>query len=392
MKKLIEERNNKLQELKNLTEKVEEEKRAFSEDENALFDELEKTIKNLDDTIAKVKNSRNMEEAKPEQEALDEEGEKNKQEEPTDKEKEEERAFINYIRTEQLRAADSDVNLTASDNGAIIPTSIAKKIIKKVYDICPILEKSTKYNVKGKVDIPYYDETSDSKITMAYQDEFKTLTSKTGNFKSISLDGFLAGALAKISNSLINRSDFDVVNEIINIVAEAVALFIEGELLNGTADKVTGLSTAKNKVTFAKATAVTADELIDLQMSIKQRYQSKAMFVMHNDTLRDIRKLKDNEGRYILTTDLTAPFGYVLLGSPVYLSDNMPKLAANNKAIVYGDFSGLATKFNENFSVQVLKELYATEHATGVVAWVDFDGKIEDEQKIAVGCCPAAAK
>lgn len=392
MKKLIEERNNKLQELKNLTEKVEEEKRAFSEDENALFDELEKTIKNLDDTIAKVKNSRNMEEAKPEQEALDEEGEKNKQEEPTDKEKEEERAFINYIRTEQLRAADSDVNLTASDNGAIIPTSIAKKIIKKVYDICPILEKSTKYNVKGKVDIPYYDETSDSKITMAYQDEFKTLTSKTGNFKSISLDGFLAGALAKISNSLINRSDFDVVNEIINTVAEAAALFIEGELLNGTADKVTGLSTAKNKVTFAKATAVTADELIDLQMSIKQRYQSKAMFVMHNDTLRDIRKLKDNEGRYILTTDLTAPFGYVLLGSPVYLSDNMPKLAANNKAIVYGDFSGLATKFNENFSVQVLKELYATEHATGVVAWVDFDGKIEDEQKIAVGCCPEAAK
>ncbi len=391
MKQLIEERNKKVKEMKDLSAKVEEEKRAFTEEENALFNELETTIKNIDSTLEKIKNTRDMTEAKPEEENTDktEESEEEKKQNQEDAER---RAFAAYIRSQALEIrATGDVNLTQGDNGAIIPTSIAKNIIKKIYDICPILEKSHKYNVKGKLDIPYYDESSDSRITMAYQEEFKALTSKSGKFGSIELDGYLAGALAKIANSLINRTDFDLVSEVENIIAEAAALFMEHELLIGTNGKIQGISKAKQKVTFAKANAITADELIDLQMTVKQRYQKNAMFVMHSDTLRALRKLKDNEGRYILTTDLTAPFGYVLLGSPVYLSDNMPKLGSGNMAVVYADFSGLATKFNEELSIQILKELFATEHATGAVAWVDFDGKIEDEQKIAVGYCATSA-
>lgn len=395
MKELVEKRNKKLQDMKDLSKKVEEEKRAFTEEENALFDELEKEIKNLDATIQKVKDTRDMQETKPEEEKA---GDDNPDDPNTEEEKKknqeesERRAFAAYIRSQALEIrAEGDANLTQGANGAIIPTTIAQNIIKKVYDICPILEKSHKYNVKGKLDIPYYDESDESKITMAYQEEFKALTSKSGKFGSIELDGYLAGALAKIANSLINRTDFDLVTEVENIIAEAVALFIEHELLIGTEGKVQGISKAKQKVTFAKANAITADELIDLQMSLKQRYQKNAMFVMNSDTLRALRKLKDNDGRYILTTDLTAPFGYVLLGSPVYLSDNMPKLSSGNMAVVYADFSGLATKFNEELSIQVLKELFATEHATGTVAWIDFDGKIEDEQKIAVGYCPTTA-
>ena len=391
MKQLIEERNKKVKEMKDLSAKVEEGKRAFTEEENALFNELETTIKNIDSTLEKIKNTRDMTEAKPEEENTDktEESEEEKKQNQEDAER---RAFAAYIRSQALEIrATGDVNLTQGDNGAIIPTSIAKNIIKKIYDICPILEKSHKYNVKGKLDIPYYDESSDSRITMAYQEEFKALTSKSGKFGSIELDGYLAGALAKIANSLINRTDFDLVSEVENIIAEAAALFMEHELLIGTNGKIQGISKAKQKVTFAKANAITADELIDLQMTVKQRYQKNAMFVMHSDTLRALRKLKDNDGRYILTTDLTAPFGYVLLGSPVYLSDNMPKLGSGNMAVVYADFSGLATKFNEELSIQILKELFATEHATGAVAWVDFDGKIEDEQKIAVGYCATSA-
>ncbi len=386
MKELVEKRNSKVKEMKVLTKNIEEEKRAFTDEENALFDELQKEIEDIDNTIAKIKESRDLEETKPEEEKKTD-GEQKKEDEETEEEQEA-RAFASYIRDEKQRA---DVNLTPSENGAIIPTTIANKIIKKIYDICPILEKSTKYNVKGKLDIPYYSEDSSSKVSMAYQEEFKALSSKTGKFKTITLDGFLAGALAKLSNSLINKSDFDLTNEVIDIMAQAAALFIEHELLIGTENKITGLSTATNKITFAKSNAITADELIDLQMSVKQAYQKNAMFVMHNDTLRAIRKLKDNENRYILTTDLTAPYNYVLLGSPVYLSDNMPTLDSGNMAIVYADFSGIATKFDEELSIQILKEKYADEHATGVVAWVELDGKIEDEQKIAVGYCASSA-
>ena len=395
MKELIEKRNEKLKKMKELSSKVETEQRAFTDEENALFDELEKTVKNIDSTIEKIKASRNIEETKPEENNSENKENGNEEENQEKIEEKEARAFANYIRrsigvdTPETRA--EDVNLTTAENGAVIPTTIANKIIKKIYDICPILEKSTKYNVKGKLTIPYYDEDDESKITMAYQEEFQKLTSQSGAFKNIELDGYLAGALAKLANSLINRSDFDLTNEVIKIMAEAAARFFERELLIGTSGKVEGLSKAKQIVTFAKSNAVTADELIDLQMEVKQAYQKDAMWFMNRDTLRAIRKLKDNDGRYILTTDLTAPFNYVLLGNPVYLSDNMPKLGSGQRAIVYADCSGLSTKFPEELSIQVLKELFATEHATGIVAWADFDGKIEDEQKIAIGVCAGSA-
>ena len=85
------------------------------------------------------------------------------------------------------------------------------------------------------MELPYYDETSQS-ITVAWATEFQDLESNVGKFASIELTGYLAGALAKISKSLVNNSDFNIVNEVINIMSESIALFVENELLNGLND------------------------------------------------------------------------------------------------------------------------------------------------------------
>jgi HK97 family phage major capsid protein len=62
----------------------------------------------------------------------------------------------------------------------------------------------------------------------------------------------------------------------------------------------------------------------------------------------------------------------------------MPDIGAGAKAIYYGDMSGLATKFTEELHIEVLRELYAAQHAVGIVGWIEFDAKIQDQQKIAV--------
>ena len=95
-----------------------------------------------------------------------------------------------------------------------------------------------------------------------------------------------------------------------------------------------------------------------------------------------IRSLKDEMGRYLLQDDISLPFGKSLLGKPIYVSDNMPEMKAGKNAIYYGDMSGLATKFAEELSIQVLREKYATMHAVGVVGWIEFDSKVENAQKI----------
>ena len=70
----------------------------------------------------------------------------------------------------------------------------------------------------------------------------------------------------------------------------------------------------------------------------------------------------------------------------------MPKMAAGKTAIVYGDMSGLAVKISEGMNIEVLREIFATQHALGVVGWLEMDAKIEDEQKIAVLKMKAAAQ
>ena len=80
-----------------------------------------------------------------------------------------------------------------------------------------------------------------------------------------------------------------------------------------------------------------------------------------------------------------------MLGKPVYLSDNMPKIAAGAKAILYGDYSGLSVNMRENISIEILREKYATQHAIGVVSWFEFDSKVTDNQKLAVLTMKAGA-
>lgn len=370
IKALIEKRNDKVKEMQTLVDKAKAEERAMTEEEMDKFNTLEKEVKNLDATIEAETRAKGLEiiedmkkDDKVEERALAEE-----------------RAFECYIRG--IVEERADVNLTVGDNGAVIPSSIANKIISKVYDISPIYQLATRYNVGGTLSIPYYDESSQA-ITMAYATEFTDLESTSGKFASIELKGFLAGVLTKISKSLINNSQFDIVNFVIDKMAEAIARWIEKELLVGTSGKIEGLSTVTQKVETASATAITADELIDLQEAIPDVYQAGAIWIMNKATRTAIRKLKDNDGNYILNKDATARWGYTLFGKDVYTSDNMPGMEAGKTAIYYGDMSGLAVKLSEEMNIEVLREKFLTQHAVGVVGWLEMDSKVENAQKIA---------
>ena len=378
-KSMLEKKNDLITRAEEVLSKAKLETRELTEDEAAelaeIRDNVRKIVKSLD--IADEIDSLNDKEVKKE------EGEpavKTEEEVKTETAEQETRAFENYVRGVIVNERAGE--LTKTDNGAVIPTTIANRIIKKVYDVSPVLARSTKYNVKGNLQIPYYDVTTSS-INVAFATEFTPLASSNGAFKSITLTGFLAGALSKISNSLINNAQFDIVSFVVEQMGEDIARFIENVLLNGAEGKVTGLSDLANVVTAGSATAISADEVVKLKDAVKDAYQGNAIFIMSSATRTALRLLKGKDGNYLLNDDISSPFGTTLLGKPVYVSDNMPEIATGKTAIYYGDMAGLATKFSEDINIQVLREKYADEHATGVVGWFEFDAKVEDAQKIA---------
>lgn len=372
LKALMERREELRQNMETLVNTADTECRAMTEEETAQFDAAESEIRAIDATIEREERTRGVSNLPA----------------PTDAEERaaaEESAFVDYVmgRVSELRAGEQ--NLTMANNGAIIPTSIADRIVTAVRDRCPILSGATIYRVNGTLKVPVWGKANTTHdIAVGYQTEFTELTADSGKFTSVDLSGYLAGALTLIGNSVENNSVFNVTDFIINQMAEEIALFLEKELLNGTSGKATGALSTPTVVTAASATAITADELIELQAQVKQVYQANACWTMAPETFTSLKKLKDSNGRYLLQDDVTGEFPYRMLGKPVYLSDNMPKLAAGASAVLYGDYSGLSVNLREDISIQVLREKYATQHAIGVVAWFEFDSKVTDSQKLAV--------
>lgn len=377
LKELQEKRSEIAESMKAITAKLTTENRAISETESAEFDKLDKELRSVEDTIKKEERTMNL----PLNVVQAEKKEEVKQEDL------EIRSFANYIRekagvTVEKRAGEQ--NVTMGNNGAIIPVTIAQMIIKQVEDICPIFAESVRYNTKGTLQIPSWGLANTSHdITVGYQTEFTDITADSGKFTSVDLTGYLAGALTLIGKSVINNSDINVVNFVTTYMAEQIAIWIEGELLNGTTDKATGALSTTNTLLAGSTTAITADKLIELQSKVKKVYQKNAKWTMHNDTWTAIRKLKDGQGNYLVQPGLAEGSQFVLLGKPVEISDNMPTIASAAKAILYGDYSGLSVKMTENMEMQILTEQYATKHAIGVMAWFEFDSKITHVQKLA---------
>ena len=372
LKALLEKRAEYQQTMDSLVNTADTENRAMTEEEVAQFDAAEKELRAIDETIAREERARSI----------------TKKTAPTTEEERaaaEEQEFADYVmgKISEMRAGEQ--NVTMANNGAIIPTSIANRIIKAVKDRCPILRGATVYNVKGVLKVPVWGKANSTHdIAVGYQTEFTEITADAGRFTSVDLGGYLAGALTLIGRSVENNGSFSVVDFIVNQMADEIAGWIEGQLLNGTGTNAAqGALNTTNVKTAAAAAAITADELIDLQSQVKQAFQANACWTMHPETFAAVKKLKDRNDRYLLQDDITGAFPYRLLGKPVHLSDNMPRMAAGAKAILYGDYSGLSVNFRENISIEVLREKYATMHAIGVVSWFEFDAKVTDSQKLA---------
>lgn len=373
LKALMEKRAEYQEQLDAIVSKADTEVRAVSDEERAEFDKLEKAIKDIDQTVALEERARGSERKTVTTEERAEEMEA--------------RAFENHIKREcgvhvEARAGEQDFNM--ANNGAVIPTTIVNRIISTVKEMCPIFAKCTMFSVKGTLKVPVYglaNTTHD--ITVGYQTEFTDITADAGEFTSVDLTGFLAGALTLIGKSVINNSEIDVTSFIVAEMGKKIALFLEKELLNGTTDKAEGALSTTNTMNAGSISAITADNLIDLQAKVPTPYQANACWTMAPATFTAIRKLKYADGKYIVQDSFNGATPFTLIGKPVYLSDNMPAIGSAAKAVLYGDYSGLAVNMRQNIEMQVLNEKYATQHAVGLVSWFEFDSDVIDNQKLA---------
>lgn len=367
MKHLVEKRNSALARIEEILALVEEEQRPLTDEEKVELEALKAEVEDINSQEKVVEEARALEPVKEIKEEI------NKREvtevmEKRELQLQEERAFENAIRNGEIR------NLQAGDNGSLIPETVSERIVAKVKEISPLLAECQMVNVKGNYRV--IKETSATEAD--YVEEGNAFSGANSTFEAVVLKSYVIGALVKVSNSLVNNTELDIIGYVVDRLAKAIAEKLEKEILVGTEGKITGISKTKNVVTCASE-EITIDDLIDLQNAVYARPE-ETMFIVSRETFGKIRKMKDGNGQPYLCADASTGFANTLFGARVVVSDML-----TGDALGYlVDPKAVVVKFAKEVEVRVLNEKYADVYATGVVGYVEADATIENDQKCAV--------
>ena len=215
----------------------------------------------------------------------------------------------------------------------------------------------------------------------AWLDEEAAYTESDDVFGQVQLDAHKVGTTIKVSEELLRDSAFDleeyIQNEFIRRIGDKEE---EAFLVGNGSSKPTGILNATGGadvgVTAASATAITADEVIDLYYSLKAPYRQKAVWVLNDATVKLIRKLKDTTGQYLWQPALKDGEVNTILGRPYYTSPFAPVPEAGAKAILFGDLNYYWIGDRQGISIKRLNELYANNGQVGFLASKRLDGRL----------------
>ena len=218
-----------------------------------------------------------------------------------------------------------------------------------------------------------------SKGSASWVDEEGAYQESDDAFSQVSIGAYKLGTMIKVSEELLADSVFDLEAYISKEFARRIGAREEESFFNGDGKPLGILAAAGGAevgVTAASATAITADEVIDLFYSLKAPYRKNAVWVLNDATVKQIRKLKDTTGQYLWQPSLVAGTPDTILGRPVKTSAFMPTAAAGAKTIAFGDFKYYWIADRQGRTFKKLSELYAANGQVGFMGTQRVDGKL----------------
>lgn len=286
-------------------------------------------------------------------------------------------AMLNALRTNFRQVSDVLSEGVDANGGYLVPEEYDSRLIDTLTEenIMRKLGHTITTSGEHKINI------AATKPAAAWIDEGGALSFGDATFAQINLDAHKLHVAVKVTEELLYDNAFGLESYIIEQFGKALSNAEEDAFLNGDGKgKPLGIFAETGGgtvgVTAASATAITADEIINLVYSLKRPYRKNAKFIMNDQTIAALRKLKDNNGAYLWQPSLQAGEVDRLFGYEVYTSPYVPTITAGKPVIAFGDFSYYNIGDRGTRSFAELKELYAGNGMVGFVAKERVDGKL----------------
>lgn len=261
--------------------------------------------------------------------------------------------------------------------GYLVPEEYDKRLIDGLTEENIMRTLGTTITTSGEHKI----NIAGAKPAASWIEEGGALVFEDASFEQIILDAHKLHVAIKVTDELLYDNAFNLESYILTQFSKALANAEENAFLNGDGvGKPLGIFTENGggqiAITTNTQSSITADEIINLVHSLKRPYRKNAKFIMNDQTIALIRKLKDNNGAYLWQPSLQAGEPDRLFGYPVYTSAYVPTVATGTPVIAFGDFSYYNIGDRGVRSFDQLRELFAGNGMVGFLAKERVDGKL----------------
>lgn len=253
--------------------------------------------------------------------------------------------YLNQVHEEV--AKDLEIG-TDSAGGYLTPTEFRGALVEQLYKLPVIRSRATTIPMASdKLEVPVEASTPSTNWTS----ELDTITQSDPTFAQKVLTANNLFGISRMSRQLLADSAVtpELVDWIINRFSAAIGRSEDAAFMAGDDnEKPKGLRQETFSQTISQAAAsLDADDLINAYYALPIQYRQNAVWIMHDDVAKVIRKLKDNDGQYIWVDSYGRGLREsgeqpALLGRPVLIQNDIPVNlgdGTNESEVYFGDLS-----------------------------------------------------
>ena len=295
-----------------------------------------------------------------------------------DQDKEYRSAWLKTLQGKALTDNEQRAYSTATNSALpAIPESTANEIIKKMYEVAPILQRCKIFHVPGNFKFAVEGANADAAI----HQENAAITVAADNLGSVSLTGYEIVKLVKASRATVNMTIAAFESYIVEIIAEAIARKIENFIFVGTGSNQPGGVAQGGKgnngaytagVDMVETAAVTEANITSVYGMLASGYERNAVWAMSKATFfADYYALMNKSKNNLIEF---ANGKYYIMGCEVYFTGS---LAAGVSYL--GDFSYIVGNYSQDIAV------VKSEHSGLATNSVDYLGSCVFDSKAIAG-------
>lgn len=271
-------------------------------------------------------------------------------------------------------------SVTTTGGGYLIPTGFSNNLEAAMLSYSGVMSAATKLRTDSGNSLPWptVNDTTNKGALLGINTQESEQAMTFGVFN---LDAYkFTSKSVLVPIELMDDSAFDFDSVVTPLLAERIGRIIEQYCTTGTgSNQPNGIVTASTAgVTGSSATAITVDDLIDLQHSVDPAYRRApgAAFMFADGTLKAIKKLKDSQNRplWLAGYDVNEPD--TILGQPYFINQEMAAIGASAKSVLFGDLSKYIVRTVKDMRVLRLVERYADYYQVGFQLFVRADGDL----------------